>query len=73
VLELNYLFENHAYHQYQEFLDREGEHLKKNMILSEFLAFYGRHARSEYEFFESVRNDELIHRNTSIRELQKHH
>lgn len=69
ALELNYLFESHAYAQYSEFLALEGEHLKQTPISSEFLDFYGRCARSEYEFFESVRNDELIHRNRSIREI----
>jgi len=73
VLELNYVFENHAYHQYEEFLARKGDHLRKNPILSDFLTFYGRHPRSEYEFFESVRNDELIHRNRTIRELEAHY
>ncbi len=70
ALELNYIFEDHAYHQYQEFLTRDGERLRDTPILSDFLAYYGRNPRSEYEFFESVRNDELIHRNRSIRELQ---
>lgn len=69
-LELNYLFENHAYQQYDEFLKLNGDTLRRTAIMSDFLAFYGRHVRTEYEFFESVRNDELIHRNRSIRELQ---
>lgn len=71
-LELNYLFESHAYKQYQEFLNREGERLKQQPLTSDFLAFYGREARTEYEFFEMVRNDELIHRNRSIREIENH-
>lgn len=71
-LELNYLFENHAFRQYQEFLDQEGERLKQESVCSDFLTFYGREARSEYEFFESVRNDELIHRNRSLREIENH-
>jgi ubiquinol oxidase len=70
ALELNYLFETHAYQQYQEFLDMNAESLQSRSVSSEFLDFYGRHARSEYEFFEMVRNDELIHRNRSIQELQ---
>jgi len=70
ALELNYLFEDHAYHQYQEFLTREGERLRDTPVYSDFLVFYGRNPRSEYELFESIRNDELIHRNRSIRELQ---
>jgi hypothetical protein len=72
ALELNFIFEDHAYHQYQEFLVLHGERLRDTLVHSEFLAFYGRHARSEYELFESIRNDELIHRNRSIRELQAH-
>lgn len=71
-LELNYLFESHAYKQYQEFINREGERLKQQPLSSDFLAFYGREARTEYEFFEMVRNDELIHRNRSIREIENH-
>ncbi len=70
ALELNYLFENHAYHQYEQFLIQDGERLRDTAIMSDFLVHYGRNPRNEYEFFESVRNDELIHRNRSIRELQ---
>lgn len=70
ALELNYLFENHAYHQYQEFLTREGERLRDTGVYSDFLCLYGRNPRNEYELFESIRNDELVHRNRSIRELQ---
>lgn len=70
ALELNFLFESHAYRQYQEFLERDGERLRDTPVMSEFLAFYGRNVRSEYELFESIRNDELIHRNRSIRELE---
>ena len=69
-LELNYLFEAHAYEQYGEFLEREGERLKHTLVTSEFLQFYGRQARTEYELFRSIRNDELIHRNRSIREIK---
>lgn len=70
ALELNYIFEDHAYHQYQRFLTENGERLRDTPVFSDFLAFYGRNPRSEYELFESIRNDELIHRNRSIRELQ---
>ena len=72
AFELNYLFESHAYTQYSEFLEREGTYLKERPITSDFLAFYGREVRNEYELFELIRNDELIHRNRSIRELQAH-
>jgi len=68
-LELNYLFETHAYASYQALLDTEGPALRATPCISEFLEFYGRQVRSEYEFFELVRNDELIHRNRSIREI----
>lgn len=70
ALELNFLFESHAYDQYSKFLVSEGERLRDTPILSDFLSFYGRECRSEYEFFESVRNDELIHRNRSLHELE---
>lgn len=72
ALELNYLFESHAYQQYSEFLDKEGEQLKQLPIVSDFLDFYGRNPKNQYEFFELVRNDELIHRNRSIREIERH-
>lgn len=71
-LEINYLFEQHAFDQYSLFLERCGETLKQRSIESEFLTAYGRHPRSEYEFFRSVRNDELVHRNRSIREITLH-
>ncbi len=70
ALELNYLFESHAYQQYGEFLALYGEKLRDTPVMSDFLVLYGRNARSEYELFESIRNDELIHRNRSIRELE---
>jgi len=72
ALELNYLFEAHAYQQYSRFLTENEEMLKSRPISSDFLQFYGREVRSEYEFFETVRNDELIHRNRSIREITTH-
>jgi len=70
ALELNYVFESHAFEQYSQFLEEHHERLRITPIASEFLDFYGRHVRSELELFESIRNDELIHRNRSIRELQ---
>lgn len=69
--ELNYLFESHAFDQYSRFLETRGEELKKRPVQSEFLAWYGRHPRNEYEFFLSVRNDEIVHRNRSIEEIKK--
>jgi ubiquinol oxidase len=72
ALELNYTFENHAYQQYDRFLVKYEHELKTKSVESEFLRWYGRNPRSQYEFFESVRNDELIHRNTSVREIPFH-
>ncbi|MEK7604616.1 MAG: alternative oxidase [Patescibacteria group bacterium] len=68
-LEINYLFEQHAYEQYDRFLGMYGTLLRGKSIESTFLADYGRHPRSQYEFFELVRNDELVHRNQSIHEI----
>lgn len=71
-LELNYLFEEHAFEQYDRFLTEHEDELKSKSVGSEFLTWYGRHPISQYEFFESVRNDELVHRNRSIREIGLH-
>lgn len=70
--ELNYMFENHAFDQYSKFLKQNENDLKTKRVESKFLQWYGRNPRSQYDFFLSVRNDELIHRNTSIREIQIH-
>lgn len=69
-LELNYLFESHAFEQYALFLKQQEDALKHKPVESEYLAWYGREAISQYDFFRSVRNDELIHRNRSIREIE---
>ena len=69
ALELNYCFEQHAFEQYDEFLRIYEQELRAKPVESEFLAWYGRHPISQYEFFQSVRNDELIHRNASIHEI----
>ena len=71
-LETNYLFEQHAFDQYSLFLKENEASLKTSPIESEFLAWYGRHPRSQYEFFQSVRNDEIVHRNQSIHEITLH-
>lgn len=71
ALEINYLFESHAYAQYSEFLRLHETRLKQTPVHSDFLTFYGRTCKNEYELFESIRNDELIHRNRSIIELEK--
>jgi hypothetical protein len=68
-LETNYLFEQHAFDQYSLFLKDNEEMLKSKPIESEFLTWYGRHPRNQYEFFRSVRNDEIVHRNRSIHEI----
>lgn len=70
--ELNYMFENHAFEQYSLFLEKREEDLKKKPAESEFLTWYGRNPRNQYEFFRSIRNDEIIHRNTSIKEIENH-
>lgn len=64
--ELNYLFEQHAFEQYDRFITLYRESLEKKPVVSEFLTWYGRAPRSQYEFFRSVRNDEIIHRNQSV-------
>lgn len=66
-LQLNYLFEDHAFNQYDHFLKKNEEALKNKIVASDFLLWYGRDPLSQYEFFQSVRNDELIHRNKSIK------
>jgi len=67
--ELNYMFENHAFEQYSRFLELRGKELKEKPISSEFLKCYGRKPQNQYEFFLSIRNDEIIHRNTSIEQI----
>jgi ubiquinol oxidase len=69
--ELNYLFESHAYEQYSLFVKRYGERLKEKKINSDFLDWYGRDSKNQYELFISIRNDELLHRNQSIEEIEK--
>jgi hypothetical protein len=70
-LELNYLFESHAYEQYSRFLQEREHELKHKKVESEYLRWYGRHVTSQYELFSLIRNDEIIHRNRSIRELEE--
>lgn len=67
--ELNYLFESHAFEQYDRFITMYEEEFKNKPILSDFLAQYGRNPISQYDFFKSVRNDEIIHRNQSIHDI----
>ena len=69
--ELNYLFESHAFQQYDEFLRVYEDVLRSKPIESSFLTHYGRTHANQYEFFRAVRNDEIIHRNTSIDVIQK--
>jgi ubiquinol oxidase len=65
AFELNYLFEDHAYKQYGRFLELYEKELMRKPVMSDFLEFYGRHVKNEYELFVSIRNDEIIHRNMS--------
>ncbi|MBX9765334.1 hypothetical protein K2X83_01705, partial [Patescibacteria group bacterium] len=72
AFELNYLFEQHAFDQYSEFLETREAELKGKKMDSDYLAWYGRKAETEYDFFLSVRNDEIIHRNNSISHIEAH-
>lgn len=69
-LELNYLFEQHAFSQYSLFIKTYEADLRKKLVSSDFLTWYGRNPKNQYEFFRSVRNDEIIHRNRSIHEIE---
>ena len=69
--ELNFMFESHAFEQYSRFLVERKEFLLQKPIHSAFLDWYGRNPKNQYEFFTSVRNDEMIHRNSSIDEIKK--
>ncbi len=69
--ELNYLFENHAYNQYEWFIKDHADDLEKKSLKSKFLDFYGRPAKNQLAFFEAVKNDEIIHRNQSAIEMVK--
>lgn len=71
AFELNYAFESHAFEQYDEFLRTHKESLKKKPMKSAYLEWYGRNCTNEYDFFLSVRNDEIIHRNKSIEEIER--
>lgn len=72
AFELNYLFESHAFEQYSRFLAREGENLKRKPVMIDFLEFYGRHVKSEYELFQSICSDEIVHRNISARRAEEY-
>ena len=69
--ELNYLFENHAYNQYEWLIKDHADELAEKPLKSKFLDFYGRPAKNQLEFFEAVKNDEIIHRNQSAIEMVK--
>lgn len=64
-LELNYVFEDHAFAQYHRFVEEHEAELRERPVMIDFLNFYGRQVKSEYELFMSIRNDELLHRNAS--------
>ncbi|MEK9176865.1 MAG: alternative oxidase [Patescibacteria group bacterium] len=68
--ELNYVFEDHAFEQYDLFLRTRGEELRKKKVESAFLTWYGRAPNDQYEFFRSVRNDEMIHRMSAFNSVQ---
>lgn len=70
AFELNYLFEKHAFEQYSEFMETNEAALKAKPMKSDYLVWYGRNVDNQYDFFRSVRNDELIHRNRSITEIE---
>jgi hypothetical protein len=72
AFELNYLFEQHAFDQYSEFLKLNEVELKNKKMQSDYLAWYGRKAETEYDFFMLVRNDEIVHRNNSIAHIEEH-
>lgn len=69
--ELNYLFEDHAYHQYDIFLKEHKDNLLERGVQSEFLGYYGREVENQYDLFVSIKNDEIIHRNESAIEMVK--
>lgn len=69
--ELNFLFEEHAYKTYDAFLNQNTEQLKHTPLTSAYLTWYGRDVRSQYEFIELVRNDELLHRNASAAHMKR--
>ncbi|MDP2788946.1 MAG: alternative oxidase [bacterium] len=69
--EINYLFENHAFEQYTIFLHRHKDILLNKKVESRFLDWYGRKFDNQYDFFMSIRNDEIIHRNVSIEQIEK--
>lgn len=71
ALELNYMFEHHAFTQYSLFLEKNEKKLKGNKVDDDFLRFYGRPKSNEYDLFLSIRNDEIIHRNLSIEKIRK--
>lgn len=69
--QLNYMFESHAFEQYDWFLKLYEHELKQKRCESKFLDWYGRFPRNQYDFFQSVRNDEIVHRNSSIEQIKK--
>lgn len=72
ALELNYLFENHAFSQYDRFLEEHGEEMKARAVSINFLELYGRQVESEHDLFVSIRSDEIIHRNASAKRAEEY-
>ncbi len=69
--QLNYMFESHAFDQYDLFLKQNEAELRNRKVESKFLDWYGRTPENQYDFYLSIRNDEIIHRNNSIDEMHK--
>lgn len=67
--QLNYMFEQHAFEQYDLFIRENEEALKCKVVESDYLQWYGRTPQNQYEFYRSIRNDEIVHRNQSIEEI----
>lgn len=69
--ELNYLFENHAYNAYELFIKENRDMLAQKKVYSRFLNYYKRYPENQLVLFESIKNDEIIHRNESALEMVK--
>lgn len=70
AFELNFLFESHAFEQYSRFITEHEAELRSRAVDSAYLKFYGREVTNELELFESIRLDEIIHRNASIQMIR---
>ena len=59
-----------AYEQYSQFLENEGETPETDSRHLRLPCILWKNVRNEYELFELIRNDELIHRNHSAHASQ---